>query len=61
MTDNLNRIGKTKGYTKLPIVKSEKTYYYRNKMVLLYNSRWITEKEIYEGNSISIKNVLGFS
>ena len=61
VTENLNRIGKTEGYIKLPIIKSEKTYYYRNKMEFSFsNSRWITEKEIYEGNSIRNKNALGF-
>ncbi len=61
VTENLNRIGKTKGYVKLPIIKSEKTYYYRNKMEFSFsNSRWITEKEIQEGNSINNKNALGF-
>jgi len=61
VTENLNRIGKTEEYIKLPIIKSEKTYYYRNKMEFSFsNSRWITEKEINEGNSIRNKNALGF-
>ena len=61
VTENLNRIGKSEGYIKLPIIKSEKTYYYRNKMEFSFsNSRWITEKEIYEGNTIRNKNALGF-
>ena len=61
VTENLNRIGKTEEYIKLPIIKSEKTYYYRNKMEVSFsNSRWITEKEIYEGNRIRNKNALGF-
>ena len=61
VTENLNRIGKTNEYVKLPIIKSEKTYYYRNKMEFSFsNSRWITEKEIHEGNRINNKNALGF-
>ena len=61
VNENLSRIGKIGSHKKLPIIKSEKTYYYRNKMEFSFsNSRWITEKEIKEGNNIDNKNALGF-
>ena len=61
VTENLNRIGKTGKHLKLPIVKSDKTYYYRNKMEFSFsNSRWITENEIKKGKTIENKNALGF-
>ena len=61
VTENLNRIGKTDKYLKLPIVKSDKIYYYRNKMEFSFsNSRWITENEIKKGETIENKNALGF-
>ena len=61
VTENLNRIGKTDKYLKLPIIKSDKIYYYRNKMEFSFsNSRWITENEIKKGDTIENKNALGF-
>ncbi len=45
--ENLNRIGKIKPKKILPIIGSEKTYYYRNKMEYSFsNNRWLTESEI---------------
>ncbi len=61
VNENLSRIGKIGSYKKLPIVKSDKRYYYRNKMEFSFsNSRWITEKEIREEVDILDKNALGF-
>ena len=61
VNENLIRIGKIKSYKKLPIIKSDKRYYYRNKMEFSFsNSRWITEKEIREEDDILDKNALGF-
>ena len=59
--ENLTRISKIKPEKKLPIIRSEKQYYYRNKMEYSFsNSRWITEKEIKSNKTINDKNALGF-
>ena len=61
VSENLSRIGKISAHKKLSIIKSNKKYYYRNKMEFSFsNSRWITEKEIREKNDILDKNALGF-
>ena len=61
VNENLSRIGKIGTHKKLPIIKSDKRYYYRNKMEFSFsNSRWITEKEIRENVDILDKNALGF-
>ncbi len=61
VSENLSRIGKIGTHKKLPIIKSDKRYYYRNKMEFSFsNSRWITEKEIREKVDILDKNALGF-
>ena len=61
VNENLSRIGKIGSYEKLPIIKSDKRYYYRNKMEFSFsNSRWITAKEIREEVDILDKNALGF-
>ena len=61
VNENLSRIGKIGSHKKLPIIKSDKRYYYRNKMEFSFsNSRWITEKEIREEGDILDKNALGF-
>ena len=61
VNENLSRIGKIGIHKKLPIIKSDKRYYYRNKMEFSFsNSRWITEKEITEKVDILDKNALGF-
>ena len=61
VNENLSRIGKIGTHKKLPIIKSDKRYYYRNKMEFSFsNSRWITEKEIREEGGILDKNALGF-
>jgi len=61
VNENLSRIGKVGTHEKLPIIKSDKRYYYRNKMEFSFsNSRWITEKEIREEVDILDKNALGF-
>ena len=58
---NLTRIGKIKVDKVLPIVKSDKQYYYRNKMEYSFsNSRWITNEEINSQKEIKNKNALGF-
>ena len=61
VNENLSRIGKIASHKKLPIIKSDKRYYYRNKMEFSFsNSRWITEKEIKEEIAVLDKNALGF-
>ena len=58
---NLIRIGKIQVDKVLPIVKSDKQYYYRNKMEYSFsNSRWITNEEINSQKEIKNKNALGF-
>ena len=59
--NNLSRIGKITPEKILPIIKSEKKYYYRNKMEFSFsNSRWITNDEIKSDKIINDKNALGF-
>jgi 23S rRNA (uracil1939-C5)-methyltransferase len=59
--ENLSRIGKIKVEKSLPIIKSDKTYFYRNKMEFSFsNSRWITKDEIKLNKKIKDKNALGF-
>ena len=58
---NLMRIGRIQVDKILPIIKSDKQYYYRNKMEYSFsNSRWITKKEINSQKEIKNKNALGF-
>ena len=59
--ENFKRISKIIPEKKLPIIKSDKKYYYRNKMEFSFsNSRWITDDEINSKNIIENKNALGF-
>ncbi|MEZ4931509.1 MAG: 23S rRNA (uracil(1939)-C(5))-methyltransferase RlmD [Saprospiraceae bacterium] len=56
----LQRIGKITAGEFLPIVKSEKTTYYRNKLEYAFsNKRWLTKEEIENGTS-NLEDVLGF-
>ena len=59
--ENFKRISKIIPEKKLPIIKSDKKYYYRNKMEFSFsNSRWITKQEINSKEKIIDKNALGF-
>lgn len=59
--DNLTRIGKIEIPEVSPILGSEKIFEYRNKLEFGFsNRRWMTEKEISEGEDITNKNALGF-
>ena len=59
--ENLKRIGKVEIESTKPILGSQKTYFYRNKMEFSFsNSRWLTESEISSGKDIQDKNALGF-
>ncbi len=59
-SDNLKRIGGIDGAEFLPIIKSEQTEYYRNKLEFTFsNSRWLTSEEISSGEEFE-RNALGF-
>ncbi|HBK83111.1 MAG TPA: 23S rRNA (uracil(1939)-C(5))-methyltransferase RlmD [Flavobacterium sp.] len=59
--NNLKRIGKIELPDFEPIVGSEKTFFYRNKMEFGFsNSRWMTFEEIESGVEYENKNALGF-
>lgn len=59
--NNLKRIGKVALPEISPILGSEKTYFYRNKMEFSFSdSRWLTLDEINSGKDIGDKNALGF-
>lgn len=61
VANNLERIAKISPEKTLPIIKSDKKYYYRNKMEFSFsNSRWITANEIESDRIIKDKNALGF-
>jgi 23S rRNA (uracil1939-C5)-methyltransferase len=61
--DSLQRIGKVNldVVKTLPIIASEKTMHYRNKLEYTFsNKRWLTSDEIDTGNPIKEMNGLGF-
>jgi 23S rRNA (uracil1939-C5)-methyltransferase len=59
--ENLARIGKVELPEILPILPSEKTQYYRNKLEYTFsNKRWLTQDEIINQTEIKDKNALGF-
>ena len=59
--DNLVRIGKIDLPEITPIIGSEKTKYYRNKLEFGFsNKRWLTEKEVAENIKYDQMNALGF-
>ncbi|GHU62429.1 23S rRNA (uracil-5-)-methyltransferase RumA [Bacteroidia bacterium] len=61
VTDNLTRIGKIELPEILPILGSEKTKFYRNKLEFTFsNKRWMTETEIKSGVTFDNMNALGF-
>ena len=56
----LRRIGKINVIDFYPILASEKTTYYRNKLEFTFsNKRWLTKDEIFRGES-HFKDVLGY-
>ena len=58
--DQLTRIGKVELNNFSPILGSENTQFYRNKLEYTFsNSRWLTQDEINSGDQIS-KDALGF-
>jgi 23S rRNA (uracil1939-C5)-methyltransferase len=61
VTDNLTRIGKIALPEISPILGSEKTRFYRNKLEYTFsNRRWMTNEEIQSGTEFDNMNVLGF-
>lgn len=59
--DNLNRIGKIELPPFSPILGSEKTQFYRNKLEYTFsNKSWITEEQMRSGVSFDHRNALGF-
>lgn len=59
--DAFQRIGKIEFPDVLPILGSEKTRFYRNKLEFTFSDkRWLTEKEIQSEDSFLQMNALGF-
>ncbi|WP_422080832.1 23S rRNA (uracil(1939)-C(5))-methyltransferase RlmD [Ulvibacterium sp.] len=59
--NNLRRIGHLELPEISPIIGSDRTYFYRNKMEFSFSdSRWLTLEEIQSDKKISDKNALGF-
>lgn len=58
--DSLERLGKLQLPAVEPIISSEKTKYYRNKLEFTFsNKRWLTAEEL-ESENIEDRNALGF-
>lgn len=61
VTDNLTRIGKIELPETSPILGSEKTKFYRNKLEFTFsNKRWLTEEEIKQDVVYEQMNAVGF-
>lgn len=61
VVNNLKRIGKLELPETLPILGSENTYFYRNKMEFSFSdNRWLSEDEVHSGMEIKDRNALGF-
>ncbi|MDR3193922.1 MAG: 23S rRNA (uracil(1939)-C(5))-methyltransferase RlmD [Tannerella sp.] len=61
VVDQLARIGKVDLPEISPILGSEKTQYYRNKLEFTFSDkRWLTAEEIRSGQSVDERNALGF-
>ena len=61
VTDNLTRIGKIELPEISPILGSEKTQFYRNKLEYTFsNKRWLTEEEIKQNVEYEQMNAVGF-
>ncbi|MFN4199476.1 MAG: class I SAM-dependent RNA methyltransferase, partial [Flavobacterium sp.] len=59
--NNLKRIGKIELPNFEPILGSENTFFYRNKMEFSFSdSRWLTQEEIQKDEQVGDKNALGF-
>lgn len=61
VVNNLKRIGGIDNFKILPILGSEKQYFYRNKMEFSFsNARWLTQEEIRSDETLEDRNALGF-
>ena len=61
MFDNLTRIGKVELPEFRPILGSEKTRFYRNKLEFTFsNKRWLTEEEVKQDVKYDQMNAVGF-
>lgn len=61
VTDNLTRIGKIELPEISPILGSDKTEFYRNKLEFTFsNKRWLTEEEVKEDVKYEQMNAVGF-
>ena len=59
--DNLTRIGKVELPEFRPILGSEKTRFYRNKLEFTFsNKRWLTEEEVKQNVKYDLMNAVGF-
>ncbi len=59
--NNIRRIGGVDNFEALPILGSEKQYFYRNKMEFSFsNSRWLTQHEISSEENFGNRDALGF-
>lgn len=59
--DNLTRIGKVELPEFMPILGSEKTMFYRNKLEFTFsNKRWLTEEEVKQDVKYDRMNAVGF-
>ncbi len=59
--DNLTRIGKVELPEPMPILGSEKTTFYRNKLEFTFsNKRWLTREEVAQEVKYDQMNALGF-
>ena len=61
VVNNIKRIGGIQDFEELPILGSEKQYFYRNKMEFSFSdARWLTLDEVNSGDDIGDRNALGF-
>jgi len=61
VADNLTRIGKVNLPEIQPILGSEKTEFYRNKLEFTFsNKKWLTLEQIHSGETFDNMNALGF-
>lgn len=61
VVNNIRRIGGVSDFEIIPILSSEKQYFYRNKMEFSFsNARWLTQYEISSEENFGNKDALGF-
>lgn len=61
VSDQLKRIGKVNADEVIPIIGSQETTHYRNKLEFTFcNSRWLTNEEVSKNTDIPVEPALGF-